>query len=68
MIEFVEQEVTKIKHGQEEAERQLVMEKDEMIQNMNIQLEQYARQIDIKNEEIKILLEKMEQYKRHKDD
>lgn len=68
MIEFVEQEVTKIKQGQEEAERQMAMEKEDTIQSLSIQVEQYARQIEIKNDEIKILLDKMDQYKKHKDD
>ena len=67
VIEFVEQEVTKIKQSQD-AERQEIQSKDELNQAMNLQLEQFQRQIDIKNEEIKILLDRMEQYKRHKDD
>lgn len=67
VIEFVEQEVTKIKDGQDK-ERQELLDKEELIGQLNNQLEQFSRQIDIKNEEIKILLERMEQYKKHKDD
>lgn len=67
VIEFVEQEVTKIKQNQD-AERLEIIEKEELIQGLNNQLDQFSRQIDIKNEEIKILLDKMEAYKKHKDD
>ena len=67
VIEFVEQEVTKIKQGQDQ-ERHELNEKEDLIQQLNINLEQFSRQIDIKNEEIKILLDRMEQYKKHKDD
>ena len=56
VIEFVEQEVTKIKQSQD-AERQEIQSKDELNAALNLQLEQFQRQIDIKNEEIKILLE-----------
>jgi hypothetical protein len=63
----VSQEVTKIKTMQEE-ERQEFQEKEELILSQTTQIQEYSRQIDIKNEEIKILLERMEQYKVHKDD
>lgn len=67
MIDYVSQEVTKIKTMQEE-ERQEFQEKEELILSQTTQIQEYSRQIDIKNEEIKILLERMEQYKVHKDD
>lgn len=67
VIEFVEQEVTKIKQKQDE-ERQEFEEKDQVILSQAGQIEEYSRQIEIKDGEIKILLERMEQYKKHKDD
>jgi uncharacterized protein YqgQ len=59
VIEFVEQEVTKIKQKQD-LERQEFLEKDEIIGSQSNQLEEYSRQIEIKGGEIKILLVRME--------
>ena len=39
-----------------------------MVEAQAAQLEEQQRQVDIKTEEIKILLEKMDQYKRQKDE
>ena len=54
MIEFVEQEITKIKEKQDE-ERLEVQQKDEAIQSQQAHLDELTRQVEIKNEEIKIL-------------
>ena len=43
-------------------------DKEDLLLNQSQQIEEFSRQVDIKNEEIKILLERMEQYKKHKDD
>lgn len=45
-----------------------MQEKDETIAHLQQQLDEFSRQIDIKNEEIKILLDRMGEYKKHKDD
>ena len=42
--------------------------KEETIQSQQSQLDELSGQIDVKNDEIKILLERMDQYKQHKDD
>ena len=45
-----------------------VQQKDETIQSQAMEIDQANKQIEIKNEEIRILLERMDQYKKHKDD
>ena len=45
-----------------------MQEKEDTIAHLQQQLDEYSRQIDIKNEEIKILLDRMGEYKKHKDD
>ena len=67
VIEFVEQEVTKIQKKQEE-ERTQFAENQQLIHEQGREIDDLSRQNEVKNQEIKTLLEKMEQYKKHKDE
>jgi len=59
---LVEQEILKIKDSQE-GDKQQVQEKDALIDELQGVNEQLQRQNEVKAEEIRLLIDKMEQYK-----
>ena len=63
----MEQEINKIK-DERDGERQEKEEKEAILEALSVQIEDKDRQIDIKTEEIRILLEKMESYRKSKDE
>lgn len=66
IIDLVESEVAKIKDSQD-ADRRAAQEKDNIIEDLTLANENLVRQSDIKGDEIRTLIEKMEGYKRTKD-
>lgn len=66
IIDLVESEVAKIKDSQD-ADRHAAQEKDNIIEDLTLANENLVRQSDIKGDEIRTLIEKMEGYKRTKD-
>ena len=62
----MESEVAKIKDSQD-ADRRAAQEKDNIIEDLTLANENLVRQSDIKGDEIRTLIEKMEGYKRTKD-
>ena len=66
IIDLVESEVAKIKDSQD-SDRRAAQEKDNIIEDLTLANENLVRQSDIKGDEIRTLIEKMEGYKRTKD-
>ena len=66
MLEFVEMEVTKIREKQE-VDRVEMEAKDEMIAEMRDLNRDMQGQLNTKTDEIKILIDRMESYKKHKE-
>ena len=66
IIDMVMLEVEKIR-DQQESDKRNTQEKDAVIEEMGNQIEMLSRQSDTKGEEIRTLIEKMEAYKRQKD-
>lgn len=66
MLEFVEAEVSKIKERQEADSKEMEM-KDDMLAEMRNLNEELRANINTKTEEIKLLIDRMESYKRMKE-
>ena len=66
MLEFVEAEVSKIKDRQEADTKEMDI-KDDMLEEMRNLNEELRSNISTKTEEIKLLIDRMENYKRVKE-
>lgn len=66
MLEFVEAEVSKIKERQELDSKEMEV-KDDMLAEMRNLNEELRANIGTKTEEIKLLIDRMESYKRLKE-
>ena len=66
MLEFVEAEVSKIKDRQEADTKEMDI-KDDMLEEMRNLNEELRSNIRTKTEEIKLLIDRMENYKRVKE-
>ena len=66
MLEFVEAEVSKIKDRQEADTKEMDI-KDDMLEEMRNLNEELRSNISTKTEEIKLLIDRMENYKRIKE-
>jgi phage-related tail protein len=66
IIDMVMLEVEKIR-DQQDSDKRNTQEKDAVIEEMANQIEMLTRQSDTKGEEIRTLIDKMEAYKRQKD-
>lgn len=67
IIELVEEEVGKIKEGQE-AERRAMQDKEAVLEQLTMENEQLQREHLVKQEELRLLLSKLDDYKRGKDE
>jgi chromosome segregation ATPase len=66
VIDFVEVEIQKIK-DERDGERLEKEEKEQQLEHLQGQIYERDNQVDVKTEEIKILLERMEDYRKSKD-
>ena len=66
VLEFVEAEIQKIREKQD-SDRMEMEAKDEMLTDERAANRDLSDQIQTKNDEIKVLIERMETYRRHKE-